>query len=945
MIFVGGFASAEAAAIVMLAAVLSLGTAGCSGSVKRAEVVSAGELPKTVEPGSSEKKKVPATTCGFPATTSPASGNPWRLFGGRLARLGAGSRATASVTVRLIAGVMGLIAGGMAATVAADREDPVPGQRAPVDVSVNSLVMVRQRPGVWSVLGVTATNPADVAGEGMVSVFFPPDSHSQWARRLWVPSRAERTSWLPLQIPAGLDPSVARQPYKVLTLDATAGRDVLKHRAGEGLVGDGLMLIGHDTAKTCGYLAGMHEADSGPSKESAGRFTKPAPDADEQALETLAAAREAFDLEPGCSMLHADFLPPWSECLDGYDQMLLANDRIVRDTAGLAAVRGWVRNGGRLWIMVDRVQPATLLALLGNALPVKTMDRVELDRFTIDSFDDTADAFVTDACDLEEPAGMVRVVATDADVPCRVDGWPAAVWLPYGEGEVLLTMLGSTGWRSADGKSAAKALRLLAKRLFSPRKNRPNVAAAEPAIRQLVGYRVAGRRVPLVLLGGYCLTLLAAGIACARRGRPERLLWIVPIASVMAAGLLVGGGVASARSVPPTVVAAQLLRVATETDEGQAESLLAIYDQRSRPVEWQAGRLQLLALERPGDESVNRREWTDDDTVVLPEVTTRAGSVESASVVGTQPLEEPVAAVVQFGPDGLSGRLSTGRLGAVADAVILSPPAAAAAVSFGDDGRIACRPDQILPADDFSANAILSEKQRWRQDVMRTLFDRRAVEEVNQPRSHALAFWCDPVDQAVSLPDGFEKRGTALAIMPLEFRRTPADTEFRIPANFLRATNCPGPRGRSTMFDARTGRWRMGRTAPGEVVLRFALPPHVLPCRLQEGVLTVRLAAPSRSFTISSYKDRTPVVVQRIDNPDGVFECPLMADHLGQDERGGVRLVLAIGPTAAELVDEAMLESGETVAGSPASRWQIDYAILTVAGRTLPDGGAGGHDP
>jgi hypothetical protein len=55
--------------------------------------------------------------------------------------------------------------------------------------------------------------------------------------------------------------------------------------------------------------------------------------------------------------------------------------------------------------------------------------------------------------------------------------------------------------------------------------------------------------------------------------------------------------------------------------------------------------------------------------------------------------------------------------------------------------------------------------------------------------------------------------------------------------------------------------------------------------------------------------------------------------------------VLAIGPTAAELADEALLESGETVAGSPASRWQIDYALLTVAGRTLPDGGAGGHDP
>ncbi|MFM8634197.1 MAG: hypothetical protein ACKOEX_05225, partial [Planctomycetia bacterium] len=549
------------------------------------------------------------------------------------------------------------------------RADEGSGQQAAVKVTVNATVVVRQRPGAWSVLGVMATNQGNTAGEGMVSVFFPPDSQRQWARRIWVPASAERTSWLPVQIPAGINPSVTRLPYSVLTLDATAGKDVLQRRAGEGLVGDGLMLIGHDTAKTCGYLAGMHDGDPGPVEESAGRFAKPAPAANDQALETLAAARDALDLEPGCSTLHADFLPPWAECLDGYDQMLLASDRIVRDTAGLAAVRGWVRNGGRLWIMVDRVQSTTLLALLGNAMPVETMDRVELNCFTIESFDETTDAVVTDACELEEPAEMVRVVASEANVPCRIEGWPAAVWLPYGEGEVLLTMLGSTGWRSADGKSAAKALRILAKRFFSPRKNRPTVTAAEPAIRQLVGYRVAGRRLPLVLLGGYCLTLLAAGIACARCGRPERLLWVVPIASVVAAGLLVGGGVASARSVPPTVVAAQLVRVAPETDECQAESLLAIYDQQSRPVDWQAGRLQLFTLDRAGDESVNRRAWTDDDAVVLPEVTTRAGSVESATVVGTQPLEEPVAAVVQFGSEGLSGLLSSGRLGGVADAV------------------------------------------------------------------------------------------------------------------------------------------------------------------------------------------------------------------------------------------------------------------------------------
>ena len=625
--------------------------------------------------------------------------------------------------------------------------------------------------------------------------------------------------------------------------------------------------------------------------------------------------------------------------------MLLTSDRIVQDTAGLAAVRAWVRNGGRLWIMADRVQPATLLALLGNALPVEPVDRVELNRFTLETFDETLETVVTDAGDLEEPVAMVRVVASTAEVPSRVAGWPAAVWIPYGEGEVLLTMLGARGWRSADGTTASKGLGVLAKRFFAPRKSRPDVAAAGPAIGRLVGYRVTGPGIPLAVLGGYCVALGGAGLFYGRRRQPERLLWIVPIASLAAAGLLAGGGVASARSVPPTVVTAQLLEVAPATDECQTESELAIYDQRSRPIDWQAGRLHLFSLDRPGEQETMRRQWTDDDAVVLPGTATRAGSVESAAVVGAQPLDRRVAAVVQFGPEGLVGRVSTGRLADVSDPVLLSPPAVAAAVTLGPDGQLDCRPDQVLPSADFSGEAILSEEQRWRQDFMRGLFRQHGAAQLTQPRSHALAFWCRPVDQAVSVPDGFDARGTALAIVPLEFRRTPPGTAFRIPANFLRATSCAGKRGRSTAFDSRAGQWRKDRMSASEITLRFALPAHVLPCVLEQGVLAVRISAPSRAFSVSAYRDGEPVTVKSIDSPDGVFEVPLAADDLRQDERGGVRIVLTVGQTPAEIAEQLAAAGDGVVVSASGTRWQIDYALLTVAGRALAEGDSGDEEP
>lgn len=811
--------------------------------------------------------------------------------------------------------------------------------RTPVDVGVNSVVVPRQRPGAWSVLGLTATNTGDAAAEGLVSVFFPPDSRRQFARRVWVPPHAERTSWLPVEVPAGIPQAVTRQSYTVLSLDPTATQEVLVRRDGETLTTEGLMAISHDTAKTAAYLNRPAEldhpaAEMESAEQSAGGGRRGS-DPDAEALDTVVASRLAVDLDESCGQLWQEFLPPWADCLQGYDHMIVTSDRITQDAAGLAALRAWVRGGGRLWIMADRVRPATLSALLGNAAHVEPVDRVELDQFTIESRDEASETAVADTCDFEEPAVMLRVVTSAADVPCRVNGWPAAIWVPYGEGEVLLTTLGSRGWRSADGKTATPGLKLLAKRFFAARKGRPNLSAAGPALQQLVGYRVPGLGLPLAVLGGYCLTLIGGGLLCARRKRPEGMLVLVPIASLVAAGLMAARGVASARSVPPTVVTAQLLEMAPETDECQAESLLAIYDQRSRTIDWQAARRHLFTLDRAGEGEVNRREWTDDDTVVLPDTHTRAGSVESATVVGSQPLATRVAAVARFGPEGLVGKLSTGSLADVSDAVILSPPAAAAAVTLGKDGQLACRPDQILTANDFSAETLLSDEQRWRQDFMRTLFHPHA--DLTYPRRDSVAFWCRPVEQGVSLPEGFEARGSGLAIVPLEFQRTPPGTAFRIPANFLRITTSAGRQGRSIAFDPRTGQWRKDPTTASETVLRFALPTQVVPCRLDHGTLTVRLNAPSRSFTVSTYQEGKPVELRAIDNPSGVFEFPLAAEHLAQDERGGVRIVLTVGPTAGERSGGQAAAGRGGGLGASSSRWQIDYARLTVAGRTLAE--------
>ena len=44
----------------------------------------------------------------------------------------------------------------------------------------------------------------------------------------------------------------------------------------------------------------------------------------------------------------------------------------------MAAVRAWVRNGGKLWLMLDLLQENTVNQLLGGHFPFETVDRLSL---------------------------------------------------------------------------------------------------------------------------------------------------------------------------------------------------------------------------------------------------------------------------------------------------------------------------------------------------------------------------------------------------------------------------------------------------------------------------------------------------------------------------------------------------------------------------------------
>ena len=176
--------------------------------------------------------------------------------------------------------------------------------------------------------------------------------------------------------------------------------------------------------------------------------------------------------------------------------------------------------------------------------------------------------------------------------------------------------------------------------------------------------------------------------------------------------------------------------------------------------------------------------------------------------------------------------------------------------------------------------------------------------------------------------------------MPLELDRTPPATPFRIPSTFLVPRLGTGTQGKSMAFDTRRGEWVRGLTSPTDTLLRFELPPSVLPCRLDRGRLSIRMNAPARSVEIGVVRDGVPAVVRRIEEPTGLYEIDLGPDDLVLAD-GAVQVSVSVSPTAAEAAARRRGENdafSATVSDdSVMSTWEIDHVRLAVDGHT-PEG-------
>ena len=795
----------------------------------------------------------------------------------------------------------------------------------------------RYVPGKWTVVATNVSNFTDQPVEVLVTSHFGDDPNLQYARHVWVPAKAQRSTWYPILTPASIDLEAKNTELSSL-LFGRSGKAETPLRNSQGEMTQSRLISIHRPTIT-GVISAVDD-DPEDDPDDAGKDSDDKSEASVHAA--IAVMKESMRSPLTFCTLFEDFLPPVQESLQGLDQLVICNDRLASDAAGLTAVRHWLQAGGRVWIMLDRVAPETLELLLNDSFKCQVVDRVGLNQVLIEDAQPLSLIGPNDAREFEKPVDFVRVLVSDVEMIHTVNGWPASFSRRVANGYVLFTTLGAEGWMrprtrwepqldipfSSLNRAATQQLSFLAGEFLQPAE--PPMLKAEdlqPYLTQRIGYKVAGRGSVFGILGSFCGLLVLAAVCLARRQQLERMIWVAPVAALVTAGTLIVIGMWTKQAVPPTVAVAQLVEVEPGAEDIQMTGLMAIYNQEASSTPIGAKRGGLFDLDMSGLAGATRRMVRTDMGAWHWENLTLPSGVSTASFQHAAKIDHPVEVRGTFSEAGFTGTLSPGPFENVGDALIALPSARNLGIRLDEEGNFTAGAGQTLASGQFLTGNILSDEQRRRQSIYRNLLPEGAPEKC--PARPVVFAWADAFDMQFICSEQAKLVGSALLAIPLEIERPPAGTRLTIPSPCLAFRAVGGPlKHPSAAYTNHRKEWVEVRDA-SQAWLRFQVPPEILPVELDSAVLTIEINAPARKVSVLGLSSGKPVDLITRNGPVGSMRCEVQrADLLELDDRGGLLLGIDVGK------GQSMLPDSDPLA-SRGSLWKIEDVKVEVSGMTL----------
>jgi hypothetical protein len=770
----------------------------------------------------------------------------------------------------------------------------------------------------WGQFDFTLTNLSDADRQARVLLLYPARPDVQYGRDVWVPAHSTLATWL-LAGPAVVDQPGTACDIQVLLYERSGGEDRLVLPPGEERVRSrGVTYNAREPSTT------LVLDEAAPEGVVFGALPQPESWADE-AVRLVRTMREARHFSERVVMIPPASLPSEPEAFEGIDQLVIGSRGVAQHPAGMQALRRWLERGGRVWVMLDRVELTDVAPLLGDAVDFEVVDRVGLTTVRIETTPTGEFRLPPLVQQHERPVGFARVLLPPGErVRHTVNGWPAWFARDVGRGKVVFTALGPRAWyrdrTHNDPPSPYEhfptmpmptgPLEVMADDLHPPREPDPTqIEALRPLLTEEIGYAVVGRGT----VGLVCAAFLGAGVVLGvvlrRSRRPELLGWVGPAMALAAAGTFVALGEWSRRTVPATVAVAQVVNGVAGTDEVPVHGVLATFRPDSGPVEAGARQGGLLEPDVNGLGGQTRRFiLTDTDAWHWENLSLPAG-VRLAPFRYTTPTGEPITAVGRFGPDGIEGRVTAGPFRDLADALLATPGARSLALRLGPDGAFSAGTPDILPTGQFLAGAVLSDRQQRRQQVYRELLGRPAP--VAAEGRSVLYAWAPASDPHFTLVPAARTAGSALLALPLRLERPAPGARVTIPGPLI-----PYQR----ILDTGPIKPTPEGSQPADMHLRFQLPAEVLPLEVERARLLARIDAPGRQVTVSGRAGDELVELHRVEGPlDPIRVDVTEARLLRLDEGGGLHLEVDLSRV---LRDPRALD-----------KWTVEYLEFEVVGR------------
>ena len=718
----------------------------------------------------------------------------------------------------------------------------------------------------WSSLLVGAANPSDEDKSITVAFFVDGQQNVQYAKEFWLPANSQRELSVPIRLPENTDPQGNRAEISMMQLNRWgSGRETFSNNA-VGMPISKRSVMQTEREMATGYFLDPNKLQNGNTNALRRRQLS-------YVIEACRSWSKSTEMVQPAISFHAASIPDTYKALDQLDQAIIAGDGLQYDSHGIAALRQWVRAGGKLWIMADLTSPELVNDLLGSEASFSIVDRVELNDYEmsyseIESSSIGANKAVWDS---ERPATFARVLTDAEQVDATIDGWPAAFWQELGEGRIMVTTLSINGWIDKQGQTTA-ALRFLSSHFFEfPQPTTDSQQELTALVNEQIGYRIPSRTLPTLILALNGIVILAFGLVWTRQRKLERMAFLIPASAGTTALVLLLLGGQSAKSVPTMASSAQVIQVHPSSSEADIESAHALYCQQATPInaDFLSDAL-LMPSSLSGSSQTERLLVAENGQATWVARPQAPGAVKQYQSETTVSLTDPINVHGTFDEQGFRGTMQGLDVASCSDALISSVPAPATSVDFvgdGDNLAIAAPTSNRMATDQLSSDTFVTDTQRSRFDVTRSLIDRRREHEP------VLLTWSSELLRPAKFDQEFEVKGNALYAIPIQLLPPESGSKFKIPATFIRLQRHLSKQGRTTLYNPRTGKWTEDKTGAARAEMELKFPHETKGMQLQSLSIRLKAVVPDRGIAINMKVNDEITEVYRAEDLTGSTEA------------------------------------------------------------------------